>query len=440
MDNKTINGLIEFIDKTPTCFHAVENFSGMLDKSGFTRLFESRKWDIKPGGKYYVCRNGSTIAAFVISKKPFKSFMIAAAHSDSPSFKIKPEPEITVDNKYVKLSVEKYGGMIISSWLDRPLSIAGRAAFRTPDGVAVKNVNIDRDLVCIPNLAIHMDGGMNEGVKWNVRTHMPPLFGDYNSKGKFEELIASTAEIAQDKLLGYDLFLYNRDRGKIWGVSDEYFSCPRIDDLQCAYSAITGLINTADIETEAVRAAVIFDNEEVGSGTKQGARSTFLRDTLTRINEELGGGRSDYISALASGFMLSADNAHAVHPNNPDKADPNNRPYMNDGVVIKYNANQRYVTDSVSEAIFKEICERRGIKYQIYSNRSDIPGGSTLGNLSNEQVALNSVDIGLAQLAMHSAYETAGSRDLDYMISAVETFYSTELKREFDDKYTIVSK
>ena len=281
---------------------------------------------------------------------------------------------------------------------------------------------------------------MNEGVKWNVRTHMPPLFGDYNSKGKFEELIASTAEIAQDKLLGYDLFLYNRDRGKIWGVSDEYFSCPRIDDLQCAYSAITGLINTADIETEAVRAAVIFDNEEVGSGTKQGARSTFLRDTLTRINEELGGGRSDYISALASGFMLSADNAHAVHPNNPDKADPNNRPYMNDGVVIKYNANQRYVTDSVSEAIFKEICERRGIKYQIYSNRSDIPGGSTLGNLSNEQVALNSVDIGLAQLAMHSAYETAGSRDLDYMISAVEAFYSTELKREFDDKYTIVSK
>ena len=246
--------------------------------------------------------------------------------------------------------------------------------------------------------------------------------------------------IAQDKLLGYDLFLYNRDRGKIWGVSDEYFSCPRIDDLQCAYSAITGLINTADIETEAVRAAVIFDNEEVGSGTKQGARSTFLRDTLTRINEELGGGRSDYISALASGFMLSADNAHAVHPNNPDKADPNNRPYMNDGVVIKYNANQRYVTDSVSEAIFKEICERRGIKYQIYSNRSDIPGGSTLGNLSNEQVALNSVDIGLAQLAMHSAYETAGSRDLDYMISAVEAFYSTELKREFDDKYTIVTK
>ena len=351
-------------------------------------------------------------------KKDFGAFMICASHTDSPSFKLKPDFEINADG-CIKLSVEGYGGMIMSSWLDRPLSISGRIVTAKNGKIETKLVNIDRDLLVIPSLAIHMSRDINKGYEFNIRRDMCPIASDKN--GRIEDIIAENVGVDKEEILGFDLSLYNRMQGTVLGADGEYFSAPRIDDLQCMYSTLEGFLNSESDDNVTVFAA--FDNEEVGSGTKQGAKSSFLRDVLERIcnNSET------YKRAVAQSFMLSCDNAHAVHPNFADKSDGTNRVYMNGGIVIKYNANQRYTTDAVSEAVVKYVCKNAGVPYQMYANRSDIPGGSTLGNLSNEKVSLNTADIGLAQLAMHSSYETAGSRDTEYMVKMIKEFYKTEI-------------
>lgn len=415
--------LIEFIEKSTDCYHAVKSVRERLEGEGFTELCEDGRWTINEGGKYYVVRNYSSVIAFKVPEKNYKSFLICASHTDSPCFKLKSNFEISAENM-VKLSVEGYGGMIMSSWLDRPLSVSGRVVTVKDGKVQTRLVNIDRDLLVIPNLAIHMSRDINKGYEFNVKRDMCPLAG--GKDGALMDIVAENAGVKKDDIKGFDLSLYNRMRGTVTGTDNEYFSAPRIDDLQCVYTTLEGFLDSESENAISVFAA--FDNEEVGSGTKQGAKSGFLRDTLERINAALGGDEEDYKRAVAQSFMLSCDNAHAVHPNHADKSDSANRVYMNGGIVIKYNANQRYTTDAVSEAVVKYVCEKVDVPYQLYANRSDIPGGSTLGNLSNEKVSLNTADVGLAQLAMHSAYETAGSKDTTYMINFVKTFYESNLE------------
>ena len=380
-------------------------------------------------------RNSSAIIAFRIPKRDFLGFQIMASHSDSPSFRIKEYPEMEVENHYVKLNVEKYGGMLCAPWLDRPLSVAGRLVIREGNRLVTKLVNVDRDLCMIPNLAIHMNREANEGYKYNAQKDMLPLYGCESAKGTFMARVAEAAGVEEEDIVGNDLFLYNRMKGSVWGASEEYISIGRLDDLQCAFASLQAFLQAADGESIPVHC--VFDNEEVGSSTKQGAGSTFLFDTLLRINESLGRTSSQYRQALASSFMLSADNAHGVHPNQPDKACPTNRPYPNGGVVIKFSANQKYTTDGMAAAIFTQLCERAKVPYQTYVNRSDILGGSTLGNISGTQVAVNTIDIGLAQLAMHSPYETGGAKDTDYLIRVAKEFYQSSVVETGSGEYMI---
>ncbi len=421
------NRMLTFINESPTCFHVIDNLKKELVKAGYTELSEKEEWNIAPvsgknGGKYFVTRNDSSIISFRIPKKDFKGFYMIASHSDSPSFKIKENPEMEVGGAYIKLNVEKYGGMLCAQWFDRPLSVAGRLIVKGKKGkVETKLVNVDRNLLMLPALAIHMNREANDGYKYNAQNDMLPVFGDNTAKDGFFDIVAYSAGVKKADILGHDLFLYNRVEPTVWGANNEYIASSRLDDQECVYTTFEGFLSAEDSENVAVHC--VFDNEEVGSGTKQGAASTFLKDILTRINMALGRTEEQYYTAVANSFMLSADNAHAIHPNHPEKADPVNRPVINGGVVIKFNANQKYTTDAVSAAAFKLMCDKAGVPYQCFTNRSDMAGGSTLGNISTTQVAVNTVDIGLAQLAMHSPYESAGSKDPEYMAAVSKVFY-----------------
>lgn len=419
---ETTEKLLDFIEKSPTAFQAVDEMQKRLTENGFEVLSEKEYWKLVPGGKYLVTRNNSALIAFCIPEKESRVFHIMASHSDSPSFKIKENPEIKVDNSYVKLNVEKYGGMLMAPWFDRPLSVAGRVIIRRNGGLKEKLVNIKRDLVMIPNLAIHMNREANNGVAYNPQKDLQPLFAVGNTDRTLLEIIAEQTGVKKEDIISHDLFLYNRMPGTVWGADREFVSSARLDDLQCAFASMEGLLRAQNYGSIAVHC--VMDNEEVGSGTKQGAASTFLKDTLLRINMGLGRTYEEYLMTLAGSFMVSADNAHALHPNYTDKTDPTNHPVLNKGIVIKFNANQKYCTDAVSAAIFKELCTKAGVPYQTFVNRSDIAGGSTLGNISNTQVPMNTVDIGLPQLAMHSPYETAGVKDTEYLVRAAEELFA----------------
>ncbi len=433
---ESVKGLLAFLKKSPTCFHAVETIRERLLTEGYTPLEEGKPWRLTPSGKYFVTRNRSSVLSFRIPQEDFTGFQVAASHCDSPTFKIKENPDKEVKKAYIQLNTEKYGGMIFTSWMDRPLSVAGRVMIREKDGgISTRLIAIDRDMVLIPNVAIHMNRQVNDGYKFDPQVDMLPLYGDGEAGKKFQAEIAQAAGADQEDILGSDLFLYNRMAGTVWGANGEYLSAARLDDLECAYTSLEAYFQAG--ETSAVPVYAVFDNEEVGSGTKQGAGSTFLFDTLRRICLAMGKGEEGYYTALASSFMVSADNAHAIHPNHPEYADPTNPVYMNKGIVVKSNANQKYTTDAVSAALFKEICRKAGVPVQTFANRSDMAGGSTLGNISNSQVSLNTVDIGLAQLAMHSSYETAGTLDVDYMIQALTVYYSTAIQAEEDGVYQL---
>ncbi|WP_036947688.1 M18 family aminopeptidase [Pseudobutyrivibrio ruminis] len=432
--NKTVKGLFEFIEGSPSQFHVVENERQRFLKEGFIELSESKQWNIELGKNYFVTRNGSSILAFRMPNKEYKSFMIMASHSDSPSFRIKEMPEMK-EGHYVKLNTEKYGGMLMAPWFDRPLSIAGRAIIKTKNGIETKLVNLDKDLCMLPSLAIHMNREANDGYKYNPQKDLLPLVS-MDENFKLKKLVADSLSVKEDDILGSDLFLYNREPGKVWGANDEFISIRRLDDLQCSYSSMMGLLAAKNSNT-AVQVHVTFDNEEVGSGTKQGADSTFLYDTLVRINEAMNGNNSTLLTAIANSFMVSADNAHALHPNYPEKSDPTNKVFMNEGVVIKFNANQKYMTDGLAYGIFAELCNQAKVPYQTFVNRSDVAGGSTLGNISNAHVSINGVDIGLAQLAMHSCYETAGVKDTEYLLKIATKFYESVIENISGSDYTV---
>lgn len=423
---QTSEELLDFIRRSPSVYHVIANMTCMLDTVGFRRLKEQDIWTIKPGGKYYVTRNESALIAFTVPADP-DHFQITAAHSDSPTFRLKDRPEMGRCGHYVELDVEKYGGAVLSPWLDRPLSIAGRAIVDTDTGVESRLIHFDRDLCLIPNLAIHMNRKVNDGYAYSIQNDMLPLFGDESADGKLEEMVAEQAGVSREKVLASDLFLYSRVPGSIWGAGEEYISSGKLDDLQSAYGCLQGLIRAESSASSAVCVCAVFDNEEVGSRTKQGADSTFLEDTLKRIVLSQGRSAEDYLRMCAGSFMVSADNAHAVHPLHGEKADPVSQPFMNHGPVIKYSANQKYTTDAVSGAVFQKICRSASVPFQTFYNHSDVPGGSTLGNISTSHVSMNTVDIGLPQLAMHSPYETAGVKDTEYLIRAVRAFYQANI-------------
>ena len=422
MTASLIPDFFDFLQKTPCCYHVIDFMKNQLLQAGFTELPEGSPWSVIPGQGYFVIRNGSSLAAFRVPKKDFRGFQITASHSDSPALKLKANPEIEAAGNYVKLNVEKYGGLLASSWLDRPLSIAGRIIVQDGSNFSVRLFDAQKNLALIPNVAIHFDRTANDGKSYNPQVDLLPVLGDASAKGALRTLIADTLGIQEKQIAGSDLFLYSRMEPVIWGIHDEFIAAPHLDDLQCTYASFRGFLQAENPESVPVFA--VFDNEEVGSGTKQGASGTFLKDTLSRIHASLGHTPEDFLCSLASSFMVSADNAHAVHPNHAEKSDIVNRPQLNGGIVIKYNANQKYTTDAVSAAVFKSICERARVPFQEFHNRSDMLGGSTLGNLSNLQVSLNTVDIGLAQLAMHSTYECAGVKDLDYLVKVLKYFYS----------------
>lgn len=412
--------LIHFIAKSPSTFHAVRGIKAALLYAGFTEIREEDPWQIEKGGKYVVTRNGSALMAFTVPEEGAEAFHITASHCDSPTFKIKENPEIA-DGPYVKLNVEGYGGMIMSTWLDRPLSVAGRLLVTENGHLAEKLVAIDGTMLVIPSVAIHMDRSVNQHKEWKVQKDMLPLYGMTGAKTPFMDVIAAAAKVKAEDILAHDLILYSRVPGTIWGEEREFISSPKLDDLQCAFACFRGF--TQGQKEKYISVYALFDNEEVGSATSQGAGSTFLANTLERLARSIGYSYDETMAMIARSFMISADNAHSVHPNHPEYADPVNRPVINGGIVIKYSAAQKYATNAFSAAYFKKLCKDHDIPTQTFTNHSDNPGGSTLGNISNTVIAMPTVDIGLPQLAMHSSYETAGVKDTAYLVDAVTKFY-----------------
>ena len=421
--------LLTFLDESPSRFHAVANLGKMLEEAGYKRLSESYEWDLEEGGKYYVTRNGSALIAFRVPTASFKGFMMSASHSDSPSFHVKVNAEMTNADGYVRINTEKYGGCLITPWMDRPLTVSGRLLVETENGIETKLVYVDKDLLMIPNVAIHMNREVNDGFKYDPKCDSIPLFGLSESKGNFMKAVAEAAGVEEDAILGHDLFLCIRQKGFQWGSNDEFISSAALDDLQCAFGCYKGFVNAAD--SESVPMFVLFDNEEVGSSTKQGADGTFLEEVIEKICGAFG---VEKASAAANSFMVSADNAHAVHPNHPEYADATHRPKMNGGIVIKHGT--RYATDGASQAVFAAVCKKAGVPLQYFFNRSDLAGGGTLGNISIAHVSMNTVDIGLPQLAMHSSIETGGSKDTEYLVKAMTQLYSMTFK-EVNGTFTL---
>jgi len=421
MDNR-ISALAAYLDASHSVYHAVAGLTAELERNGYTRLAEKDSWELEAGGKYYLTRGGTAVIAFRIPREEPTGFMMSASHADRPTFKVKENPELT--GKYTRLSTERYGGMLVAPWLDRPLSIAGRVMVETEDGAEARLVDIDRDLLMIPNVAIHMNRQANEGYKWNVAVDTLPLAGGKDAAGKLEKLLE---EAAGGKILGHDLYLYIRQKASIWGVDEEYISAAALDDLACAWCCAQGFLKASG--STAIPVLCVFDSEEVGSASVQGAASDLLESVLRRI---CAARDLDLVRLLSQSFMVSADNGHAIHPNHPEFADPNNAPVVNGGVVLKFNASQRYCTDGLSASVFRKACARAGVSVQTYCNRADIPGGSTLGNISLAHVSVPTADIGLPQLAMHSCYETAGVRDAADLEKAMEGFYSAALCRTED--------
>lgn len=418
-----IDGLMEYLNECVSNYHSIAKQAQVLKDYGFVRLKENECWKVEKAGKYFVERNDSAIIAFTIPKDIQNiKFNICASHCDSPVFKIKNNPDMTVENTYVKLNVEGYGGSILHTWIDRPLSVAGRVFVDGENDARL--VDINRDICMIPSLAIHMNRDINKGYEWNIQKDMLPLM-TLDTDVTLMDLVAEAAGVKKEEIVSHDLYIYNRDEAKLWGAKQEFLSAPRLDDQACAFSSLIAMVKSSEeaVLADAINIYVVFDNEEVGSSTIQGACSTFLKDTIERIVEALGLGREAYHRAIADSFMLSADNAHGVHPNYPDKCDPTNRPVLGKGVVVKFAGNQKYTTDGASAAKTYELAKKCKINLQTFHNRSDMAGGSTLGNLSANQIPVSTADIGIAQLAMHSCYETLAAKDVDDMVELMKTLY-----------------
>lgn len=427
--------LIEFLQESVTPFHAAATAESWLRAAGFTRLEEADYWNLEPGKGYYTTRNGSSVVAWRVPDHAIGGWRIVASHSDSPTWKIKTD--IVENDGCRRLSVEGYGGMIMSTWLDRPLTVGGRVIVKTEDGIESRLVCIDRDLLVIPSLAIHFQRDINKGHTFNPQVDMQPLWGPAGSR-TLTDLVAEELGVDTADILDSDLQLVTRQAPTQIGPDGEFFMAPRIDDLECAATTLLGFLDAA-AETDSACAPVwaMLDNEEVGSSSRMGAQSSYLRDVLDRIVDAIPHSGQAMHRAMANSFMLSADNAHATHPNFPQKSDPCAPVRLGGGVVLKYNASQKYTTNAVSGAIFRAICEKADVPVQVFTNRADEAGGSTLGNLQSHTLPIPMADIGLAQLAMHSAVETASVADAEAMTKAVATFYRVHLRALGDGTYTL---
>ncbi|KYH29153.1 MULTISPECIES: M18 family aminopeptidase [Clostridium] len=421
--------LIDFIYESPTAFHAVENVKNTLEQNGFKQLKEEEKWKLEKGKKYFMIKNHSALIAFTVGNEKIEEngFRIIGAHTDSPSFRVKPNPEMTSENSYIKLNTEVYGGPILNTWFDRPLSLAGRVIIKGKNilNPKVKLLNIKKPVMIIPNLAIHMNRKVNEGIELNKQVDTLPILGLINEKFEKDnylaKVIADELKVDYKDILDFDLFLYEYEKGSIIGINNEFISSSRLDDLEAVHGGVHALINAENpVSTNVL---VCFDNEEVGSATKQGADSEMLSNVLERIVLSLDGNRDDFFRVLAKSFMISADAAHAVHPNKGQKSDPTNRPFINKGPAVKIAASQSYTSDSYSTSIFVSLCEKAGVPVQKFVNRSDERGGSTIGPISSTHINIPSVDIGTPMLAMHSIRELCGVMDHYYVARVFKKFY-----------------
>ncbi len=422
--------LVDFLYESPSAFHATENVKNILLNSGFKQLKEEEKWNLEKGGKYFTTKNGSALVAFVVGTGEIEEsgFKLVGAHTDSPGFRVKPSPEMVVEDTYVRLNTEVYGGPILNTWMDRPLAIAGRVVLKGEEILypEIKLVNINKPILIIPNVCIHMNRDLNKGIELNKQKDTLPLLSLVNEeleKGNYLlNLVAKELGVSKEEILDFDLFLYEYEKGCIMGLNNEFISASRLDDLQMVHAGINALKDSK--ASKGTNVMVCFDNEEIGSLTKQGADSDMLANVLERIVISSGKSREDYFRALAKSYIISADNAHAVHPNSPEKHDPTNRPYINKGPVIKINANQSYTTDAESDVVYELICKQSQVPYQKFVNRSDERGGSTIGPISSAHINIRSVDIGNPTLAMHSIRELAGVDDHTYVYKSFVEFYS----------------
>ncbi len=419
MDNR-IEGLCRYLDQAHSVYHAQHGIVEQLEQAGYTHLPEYQDWTLAPGGSYYVARGGTSVVAFRIPQETAGGFLMSASHADRPCFKLKEHAELT--GTYTRLGVERYGGMLMAPWLDRPLSLAGRVTIETPTGVKTKLVDLDRDLLLIPNVAIHMNRNANDGYSWNPAVDLLPLAGGAECAGVLDKLLE---QAAGGTILGHDLYLYVRQKSCVWGLQEEFLSAPALDDLECVWGCTQGFLQAAP--SRSVPVLCVFDSEEVGSASVQGAASTLLEDVLIRVCQAMGW---DLRRMLAQSFLVSADNAHAVHPNHPEYADAANAPVMGKGIVLKFSASQSYCTDGAAAGVFRKICGKAGVPVQTFHNRADLPGGSTLGRISLAHVSVPTADIGLAQLAMHSCFETGAVADAVYLEQAMTAFYSAFLEAE----------
>jgi len=416
---------VQFLNKAHSVFHSIKLMEQELKEAGFVKLQENQSWKLENNRYYYVVRNDSSIIAFKIPEMiQVKSINLVVAHSDSPALKIKPVADLH-DKNYAKLNVEVYGGPILSSWLDKPLSAAGRAIIKRDGRLCRELVDFDENYCVIPNVAPHHNTEINNGFKYNPQVDLVPLVSLDVEENYFKKKIASTADCAIDDIYGYDMFLYNREQALLWGKENEFVSGQRIDNLECSYAALQAF--KYSYSAQSINMFVVFDNEEVGSESRQGASSFFLKEVIDRIFASFFYSSADEAAILANSFMISADNAHAVHPNHPEMYDVDNRSFMNKGIVIKRNASQRYITDGIGEAIMKTVCEKANVPYQFFTNKSDQRGGGTQASSLQQTVSIMGVDIGLPQIAMHSTYETAGSKDYQYLVDALSTFYNLSI-------------
>lgn len=428
--NRHISDLCAFLDASPVNFFAADTVRQRLEEKGFSRLDMRDSWSLKPGDRRYVLVNGSAIFAFVAgAANPAKGgFHIIAAHSDSPGFRIKPACEMASDGGVVRLNTEVYGGPILYTWFDRPLSVAGRVLLRSDNPLQPRTrlVCIDRPVLVIPHLAIHFNRAVNEGNKLSRQKDMLPVLAVDTEcrRGMVRGMVAKAIGEAPGDIIDYDLSLYTTAKATTVGVNGEMVCSGRLDDLSMVHAGLTALLEKADTGSAATRILAVFDNEETGSGTKQGAASPVFEYILRRVTACLGGNDEDYMRSVAASFMISADNAHGFHPNYPEKYDPTNHPALGHGPCIKVNANCKYMTDADSAAVFASLCERAGVPCQYFVNHSDVAGGSTLGNILTSKIPLRGVDMGAPLWAMHSACETGSCADHEYTIAAFSAFFA----------------
>ncbi len=434
MNETLLQDLMQFLQASETPYHAVAEQCSRLEAAGYRRLTEAQCWTLEAGQGYYVTRNESSLIAFRLPERAAKRFMMVASHTDAPMLKIKDQPDLPAVNGAKRLNVEVYGSALLLPWFDRPLGVAGRVAVRTGEGVAMRRYASRRPLAMIPSLAIHMDREANHGHDIQRQKEIVPLYGMDGSP----DLLAVIAEdlgVQPEEILAHDLVLYNTEPPRLWGARNEFLSAEKLDDLTCAYASLVGLLTAR--ESDSIPVHIVLDSEEIGSSTMQGACGTFVRDTLMRIAEVLGWTEQEYLTAVAESFMLSADNAHAAHPNHMDRADPVTHPRLNGGPVVKFSGAQHYATDAVSAAVVRRSAELAGIALQSFVNHSDHRGGRTLGNIFVQQVSCHTADVGIAQLAMHSPYETCGSADIAPLTALCRTLYSTALCEVIPGEFTV---